>query len=147
MYSQTWGVPQCNDPSQGAARDCPNYNDSGNETILYHAFGDPTLEVWTGSPRLLVQDYSLDRYLDRMVVFYTAARAIITARQGQIPIGRGVVVNGEAELEYVVRPDPALPIELSASKPGFVNTALMNCYPALDAPALVSGSRQHRIGV
>lgn len=48
------------------------------------------------------------------------------------------MVNGEAELEYVVWPDPALAIELSASKPGFVSTALMSCYPTLEAPALVS---------
>jgi hypothetical protein len=138
VYSQVWGAPQCQDPAQGAGRQCSRYNLSGDEAILYHAFGDPTLEVWTARPRLLAKDFALERLSDRAFVSYAAEQAIITARQGQIPIGRGVVVNGRAELEYVVPPDPALPIEVSASKPGFVSAALMNCFPTLEAPALVS---------
>lgn len=148
VYSQPWGSPRCQDPSQGTGRACSSYNDSGDEAILFHAFGDPTLEVWTAQPLTLRKDFRLELpdFGERFFVFYSEEGATITAKQGEIPIGRAIVVNGKAELQYVVEPSPEEVIELYASKPGFVSTTLLNCYPALENPVIVGNGSQDYIG-
>ena len=109
--------------------------DSNN--VMWHAFGDPTQEIWTSRPFILPRLYNTEMFLEKVVVYYPVEEAVITATQGGAPIGRAAVANGEASLEFVVEPVPELPIQYSASKPNHVSARLFNCYPDLPDPVLV----------
>jgi hypothetical protein len=108
-----------------------SWNDVIQELIMWHAFGDPTLEMWTSNPWRIslppVADVQLQE--DGLLVSYDLEGAEITALQpladGSVrPVGRGLVTRGVANLPFFVRPDPKLPIQLSASKENAVSVAL-----------------------
>jgi hypothetical protein len=145
-YGRSYVYYKGGSPQPAPSLGWPYYNLSGDETILFHAFGDPTLEVWTARPWWLSRQSVVETDPWRLVVFYSEAGATITARQGGNPIGRAVVVDGKAELPYVVDPIPGQPIELSASKPGFVSAALVSCHPALENPVLASNGSEDFVG-
>ncbi len=116
--------------------------DSNN--VMWHAFGDPTQEIWTSRPFILSRIYATELFLETVVVSYSVDDAVITATQGGVPIGRARVFNGQASLEFVVEPNPDLPIEYSASKQNHVSVRLPNCYPDLPSPELVfTGSEDY----
>jgi hypothetical protein len=100
------------------------------EWIMWHAFGDPTLELWTGNPyRLVLTTEVLVQALpDRLHVDYPVDGATLTALQlvrGEpVPVARATVKGGVADLLYFVPPDPKAPIELSASLDNAVSVAL-----------------------
>jgi len=100
------------------------------ELILWHAFGDPTVEMWTSNPNRirLPLDYSFVLSNTSIDVQYAADGATLTALQmtkdGPAPIGRGQVKGGAASIPFFVKPDPKLPIMLSASLPNSVSVLL-----------------------
>ena len=100
------------------------------EWIMWHAFGDPTLELWTGNPyRLVLTTEVLVQALpDRLHVDYPVDGATLTALQlvrGEpVPVARGIVKGGVADLQYFVTPDPSTPIQLSAGFDNAVSVAL-----------------------
>jgi Peptidase family C25/Propeptide_C25 len=100
------------------------------EWIMWHAFGDPTLELWTGNPyRLVLTTEVLVQALpDRLHASYPVDGATLTALQlvrGEpVPVARATVKGGVADLQYFVPPDPRAPIELSASFNNAVSVAL-----------------------
>ena len=107
-----------------------------NEYLLWHVFGDPTLELWTANPSALSDSFSYALGPDSMTISYSIDEAIITAYQegddGATPIGRGVVRKKRATLPYVIKPDPSKPILLSVSKPNAVSkllTSLLSVEP------------------
>lgn len=116
------------------------------ELYLYHVLGDPTLEMWTSKPLMLLKAYVLEWLVNRLRVSYAVEGAVITAIQENNPIGRAAVVNGEAELEFVTEPNPEIPIKLSASKPNYVSVRLPTCYPNLPSPNLVYTGSEDYIG-
>jgi len=101
-------------------------SNADSDNIMWHAFGDPTLEIWTSQPFLLPRVFDFELFLDRVVVHYDVECAVITARQGEAPIGRALVVNGQADLKFVDESllDTSQPIEFSASKADFVSVLL-----------------------
>jgi hypothetical protein len=99
-----------------------------NNNVTYHAFGDPTQEIWTSRPLEFPRNFRMMLEAERMLVEFSVDGAQITAIQevqGQeIPLGRGVVANSRALLPYVAQPLPGAPIRLSVSKPGYVGASL-----------------------
>jgi hypothetical protein len=100
-----------------------------DEFYLYNLIGDPTLEMWTAPPGKLPAKYlDLQFWQTRLELTYPDDGATITAFQdaedGMVPIGRAVVKDGKAMLEYVVVPRDGLPILLSASKANTVSVLL-----------------------
>lgn len=101
------------------------------ENIMWHAFGDPTLEMWTDNPYRfpLNLKHKLSAQRDHLRVEYGEEGATITALQRSadgklIPIGRAVVKNGAAAIPYFNEPEPNQPILLSASKENAVSVLL-----------------------
>lgn len=91
------------------------------ELAIWHAFGDPTLEMWTRNPHreLMNADYTLHSDDDGMEVGYGVEGATITAMQmvqGIVrPVGRARVEGGVARIGYFREPVAGVPIALSAS--------------------------------
>jgi len=101
------------------------------ENIMWHVFGDPTLEMWTANPRpiRLNIDYRMFIRPEHLWVEYAEEGAIITATQlsagGEIiPIGRAVVEDGVAVIPYYNDPQAGQPIQLSAAKENTVSVLL-----------------------
>jgi hypothetical protein len=100
------------------------------EYIIWHAYGDPTLEMWTRNPHrfLLSREYQLQAMPEYLRVLYAEEGAEITAlqrtKQGIIPIGRAVVSSGVAQIPYFHQPESGTPIMLSASKENAVSVLL-----------------------
>jgi hypothetical protein len=98
--------------------------------IMYGAFGDPTIEMWTANPHQFILPLTFELFVERdsLILRYPVERARITAfqqaREGLVPIGRGDVVDGEARLAFFAELDPDLPVILSASKPNAVSVLL-----------------------
>jgi len=106
------------------------YIDAGtaqNELRLWHVFGDPTLEIWTGYPYLLPRLPELHEIpqwrpeLWQIHVVYPEEGALITVLQkapeggDPLPIARGVVEGGVAKLPVVQEPVPGIGFEVSAT--------------------------------
>jgi hypothetical protein len=97
--------------------------EGADELRLWHAIGDPTLEIWTHSPYLIV----LPRWivvrplLYALNVEYPIDGAIITVFQDQggnfglAPIGRGTVHDGVANIPFFQKPVEGYPFEFHAS--------------------------------
>jgi len=99
------------------------------EWIMWHAFGDPTLEMWTRNPHRITLDPSVVVAVlrDRLRVEYPVEGATLTALQeleGPVPVGRAIVKNGVAEIPFFVQPDGQALIQLSASLENSVSVAL-----------------------
>ena len=100
------------------------------ELSIWHAFGDPTLEMWTENPyRMdLNQNYAAELLDDRLMVQYAISGAVITALQetgeGTVPVGRATVENGIAIIPFFSQPLSGVPIKLSASFENAVSVLL-----------------------
>jgi len=100
------------------------------EWVMWHAFGDPTAELWTSNPHrfILPLDFTLFLETSGLGVRYASDGATITAFQqvkdGLVPIGRGTVIGGIARFPFFVPPDPQQPILLSASMQNAVSVLL-----------------------
>ncbi len=118
---------------------------------LFHVLGDPTLEMWTSKPALMLSlDYDLDILEHSLRVKYSLDGARITALQetdsGMVPIGKATVKNGEATLTYVVEPQPNTPILLSVSMENAVSRLLAPSAPEpidLEDESAFSDSARH----
>ncbi len=101
-----------------------------SELYLWHVIGDPTLEMWTGYPYIIFLPANIKVALahNLLRVNYEARDAVITAYQeirgGVIPIGRGVVKDGEAAISLVRPPLPGAEIKLVASVENGVSVPL-----------------------
>ena len=74
------------------------------DVVLYHVFGDPTMEMWTGYPYWI----KLPAYYEVLATLpngwklrYLGDGAMITALQDGNPIARGKVIDGEVELHML----------------------------------------------
>jgi Peptidase family C25/Propeptide_C25 len=103
--------------------------------IMWHVFGDPTLEMWTRNPHRITLDTNVIAAVqqDRIQARYTVEGAELTALQligGEpVPVGRAVVKGGAAEILYFTQPSLRLPILLSASLENAVSVPLQQQGP------------------
>ncbi len=104
--------------------------------IMWHAFGDPTLEMWTRNPHRITLDTNVVVAVqqDRLHVQYPVDGAELTALQligGEpVPVGRAIVEGGAADIPYFTPPSLRLPILLSASLENAVSVPLETSTPA-----------------
>ena len=123
-------------------------SDSIEELYLWHCIGDPTLEIWTGNPNIYVLPQLIRfRYLGLLEpvkaayasginIEYEKEGAIITVYEGLIrskefaPIGRGVVKNGAAFIDFLNDVSTEAPLTFIASaenaKSRLLNAQKMN---------------------
>jgi hypothetical protein len=107
-----------------------SFNAALGELIMWHAYGDPSMEMWTGNPynMILSMDYGFSLAEELLVVGYPENNAWITAYQTfgneTVPIGRAVVENGFATIPFFYPPNVEKPIMLSASMKNAVSVLL-----------------------
>ncbi len=110
----------------GAGVSSDNFYD---ELLLYHVYGDPTIEIWTATPHAVyLPNTAFLRSLteNEIILEYPIDNATITVLQWRedhfAPIGRGEVVDGMATINVFEPPDPRIPLTCSASLPNAVST-------------------------
>ncbi|MEP7340890.1 MAG: C25 family cysteine peptidase [Acidobacteriota bacterium] len=95
--------------------------DLTSELYLWHVIGDPTLEMWTSNPHAFTIDPNILVKINKLEwqIRFPYDEAVVTAfqetRTGPIPIGRGVVKNGEASFSLVNLPRPGADIKFVAN--------------------------------
>jgi hypothetical protein len=106
------------------------------EWIMWHVFGDPTLEMWTRNPHRITLDPNVVVAVqqDRLQVRYPVEGATLTALQLirgiPVPVARADVRGGAGDLPFFVPPDPQFPLLLSASLENAVSVPLKQSTPA-----------------
>ncbi len=132
-YAKTYTITQI-----GVAGTTPEVeaNYAVDTLFLYHVFGDPTLEMWTRNPHTIVLplDYAYDLPALRQLDFqYATDGAVVTAFQEDgdnlIPLGRGVVQGGKAELPLVTDAMPGMPIQFAVTMDNGVSQLLAPSVP------------------
>ncbi|WP_028581338.1 C25 family cysteine peptidase [Desulfogranum japonicum] len=100
------------------------------EFVMWHVYGDPTLEMWTKNPYKMILGLDHWAYLgyEHLEVGYAVNGAVITAyqitKEGTVPIGRAVVEEEVAEIPFFRAPVEGIPIMLSASYKNAVSVLL-----------------------
>lgn len=100
------------------------------ELIMWHVYGDPTLEMWTENPykMILSAEYWAELVEETLEVGYAVTGAVITAFQiteeGTVPVGRGVVEEEVAKIPLFRTPVEGVPIMLSANYKNAVSVLL-----------------------
>lgn len=91
---------------------------ANDDIILYHVYGDPTMQMWTSNPWFI----KLPRLYETLKfdptiweLRYPLDGAELTLLQDGVPVARGLVRNGQVALPLLSKFDPAKPYELSAS--------------------------------
>jgi len=115
MFSQV-GVPQ----SAGSI----STNQASSNNVMWHAFGDPTQEIWRRKPVLLAVGADIVQAAAGIIVKYEHEGAVITALQDGKPVARGVVQDGAARLPFLSEPVPLGELTISASAPDSVSALL-----------------------
>lgn len=91
-----------------------------NELNLWHALGDPTLELWTDQPLSLPEAHVVELDGSVLSVDYAVEGAVITAFRntegGLEPMGRGTVSGGRAVLPLIADPEGTEELVISASR-------------------------------
>lgn len=122
----------------GVAGQGTSYANAYNELILYHVFGDPTMEMWTSDPTnfLLPLNFGLLAIEpERIIIPYEFEGAKITVFQEQprtkelVPIGRATVADGAADVEFFQPPTEDLPLLVSAAAEDAVGVSAMLDWP------------------
>lgn len=104
--------------------------EANTNNILYHVLGDPTLTMWKSNPYFIyLPEYvTVHKFLPKWVlVTYPVEGAVITALQGEVPVARGIVINGQAELQMLGDGsvfDPKQALDMSAQLPDGQSTRL-----------------------
>jgi hypothetical protein len=97
------------------------YKNAVNHVRIYELFGDPTMEIRTKSPLEFVPDFEIEVNPDFLHIVYGVEGTQLTAMQdlrgGVVPLGRGLVRGGSADLVLANPPVKGVPIQLFASKP------------------------------
>jgi peptidase C25-like protein len=108
----------------------PSYGDGSTKARL----GDPTLEARVANPFALPREIEVTPLARSLTILYGEEAAMITAwqlsRDGEVaPIGRGMVRDGVAHLNFVVPPRPDVPVNLFATKPNAIGVAFVFSAP------------------
>ena len=97
--------------------------------VIWEVFGDPTMEMWTANPVNLPDDFTQTGSVESMQVEYEMEGVTITAYQKAadgtiIPLGRSMVQDGVADVNFIQPADSNLPVLLSVSKKNAVSIML-----------------------
>jgi len=89
--------------------------------VIWEVFGDPTMEMWTANPDDLPDDFTQTGSDESMQVEYEIEGVTITAYQKAadgtiIPLGRSLVQDGVADIDFIQPADSNLPVLLSVNK-------------------------------
>lgn len=106
-------------------------SEADSNNVMWHAFGDPTLEIWTSAPPFVLPKLFLAKLeaARRLEIEYSIDGSTITALQNGLPLGRAIVEEGRAILELLDDIDPKAGIQLSATLPGVIPVQLTNGDP------------------
>jgi hypothetical protein len=108
----------------GLAPGNAGFNNAINHVRLYHAFGDPTLEIWTSEPFHLPQFTAIDRRPEFLFLPYPVDGAIVTVlqqtRSGVLPVGRAVAADGSVRVMFFRTPEADAPLMVTATLPNAV---------------------------
>ncbi len=102
-------------------------NSANTDIVLYHVYGDPTMQMWTSNPwviklPILYEQLRFDPKIWELR--YPVERAVVTLLQDGNPVARATVHNGIASMPILGEFDADRPYELSASVPGGMSTLL-----------------------
>jgi hypothetical protein len=102
-------------------------NAANTNLILYHVYGDPTLQMWVNNPwfvRLPLLYEVLKFEPNIWSIRYPLDGAVITLLQEGNPVARATVRNGVANLPFIGEFDSDKGYDISASVPGGMSTLL-----------------------
>ncbi|MHB8944275.1 MAG: C25 family cysteine peptidase [Bellilinea sp.] len=126
----------------------------GNEdyefnNLIYHVIGDPTMKVWKSAPPHAMVSFAAYHWgglpltsekslqaTHTLTVEYPIEGAEITVLQNGLPIGRGTVVGGLAEILFVAEFNPKMPLQVSACVDDDVCAVLNSPYQYLYLPLI-----------
>ena len=95
---------------------------------MVHAYGDPTLEMWTAypyaAPPLPFAYQAQEESSGGWLLAYPVEGATLTLLQNGQPVGRAQVSGGAAAITPITPLDPALPVDVSASLADHISTPL-----------------------
>lgn len=125
-------------------------NEANTDIILYHVFGDPTMQMWTSNPwiiRLPRLYYEIERLPHLWELRYPVEGAVITLLQEGNPVARTTVRNGLASMPILLDGfDADKGFELSASVPGGMSTLLESSQRSGQITPENGGSLQDELG-
>ena len=97
------------------------------DIVLYHVYGDPTMAMWTSNPNQIILPeliWEVEFLPKWWELRYPINGAQITLLQEGLPVGRGIVVDGKAQVDLIGQYDESKPYELAAELPGSVAKSL-----------------------
>jgi hypothetical protein len=100
---------------------------SDTNLIIYHLFGDATMEMHTGNPWNIVLPFeAIPQRIGPHLwnLRYPVEGAVITALQDGKPLARGTVEKGIASLRFLADRNPDRPVQFSADMPGAIPVQL-----------------------
>jgi len=123
---------------------------ANTDIILYHVFGDPTMQMWTSNPWTikLPKLYEILKFDPRIwELRYPVEGAIITLLQDGNPVGRATVRNGIAAMPILLDNfDAEKGFDLSAAVPGGLSTLLESSESRGNVTPEQGGSLQDALG-
>jgi hypothetical protein len=103
------------------------FNNAINHVRLYHAFGDPTLEIWTDNPFELPPIELIEIHPLFINIPYAIDGTVMTVlqrtREEVVPIGRATVVGGIAHVQFFMTPVDEGSLFVAATKPNAVGAS------------------------
>jgi hypothetical protein len=102
-------------------------NAANTNLVLYHVYGDPTLQMWVNNPWFvrLPLLYEVLKFEPKIwSIRYPLDGAVITLLQEGNPVARATVRNGVANLPFIGEFDSDKGYDISASLPGGMSTLL-----------------------
>jgi hypothetical protein len=123
---------------------------ANDDIILYHVYGDPTMQMWTSNPWhiTLPRLYEIVKF-DPTIweLRYPIEGAIITLLQEGNPVARTTVRNGIATMPILLEEfDADQGFDLSASLPGGLSTLLESSRSSGNITPEQGGSLQDQLG-
>jgi len=97
---------------------------ANTNNVLWHVFGDPTLEIWTEFPFHLPRGIRFELLGRQLTLDYAVNGAEITVQQNGTAMGRARVEEGAAVIDLFDDPNPQMPLVLSAAAPNGIATPL-----------------------
>lgn len=125
-------------------------NSANTDIILYHVYGDPTMQMWTSNPwqiKLPKLYEVMTRNPNIWELHYPVEGAILTLLQEGNPVARATVRNGLAAMPILLEGfDAEKGYELSASVPGGMSTLLASSHATGNVTPEQGGSVQDALG-
>ena len=122
---------------------------ANDDIILYHVYGDPTMQMWTSNPWHITLPRLYEKVKFDPTIWelrYPLEGAVITLLQEGNPVARATVRNGIATMPILGKFDVDKGYDLSASLPGGLSTLLESSKVAGNINPDQGGSLQDQLG-